>query len=100
MEQATRWTANALAVLEKRYLWKDNAGRVTESPEDLFGRVSRSIAAPEGRERNQWADRFLGMMLSRRFMPNTPTLMNAGKEHGQLSACFVIPVADSLEGIF
>src|SRR4051812_30815536 len=100
MEQATRWTANALAVLEKRHLWKDGEGRVNETPEDLFRRVATAIAEPEGRARARWAERFLDMMLGRRFMPNTPTLINAGKNQGQLSACFVIPVKDSLDGIF
>ena len=58
MEQATRWTANALAVLEKRYLWKDGEGKVVETPEDLFQRVARAIAEPEGKERGRWASRF------------------------------------------
>jgi ribonucleoside-diphosphate reductase alpha chain len=93
-------TKNARTVLEKRYLRKDSAGIVIEAPEDLFERVATAIAAPEGRARGKWKKRFLEMMTSLRFMPNTPTLMNAGVEGGQLSACFVLPVEDTLDGIF
>src|SRR3954471_10727904 len=98
--QGNQWTANALAVLEKRYLWKDDAGNVRETPEDLFRRVARAIAAVEGKRAKEWEARFYQMMVERRFMPNTPTLMNAGKKRGQLSACFVLPISDSLDGIF
>jgi ribonucleoside-diphosphate reductase alpha chain len=94
------WSPNALAVLESRYLWKDGDGKVCETPEELFGRVARAIAEPEGRAASRWEERFRSMMLGRRFMPNTPTLMNAGKKEGQLSACFVLPVGDSLDEIF
>ncbi|HUP57972.1 MAG TPA: adenosylcobalamin-dependent ribonucleoside-diphosphate reductase [Bdellovibrionota bacterium] len=94
------WSPNALAVLESRYLWKDSEGKLLEKPGDLFGRVARAIAEPEGRQAARWEERFSDMMLSRRFMPNTPTLMNAGKPGGQLSACFVLPVGDSLDEIF
>ncbi len=97
---------NALKVLERRYLLRDADGQVVETAEALFRRVSRSVAAVESkwgkdpREIAQVEDRFFAAMMDSRFMPNSPTLMNAGKEHGQLSACFVLPVPDSLEGIF
>jgi len=97
---------NALKVLERRYLLRDSAGQVTETADALFRRVARCVAAVE----SQWhaspqeiaevEQRFFTAMVEGRFMPNSPTLMNAGKENGQLSACFVLPVPDSLEGIF
>jgi ribonucleoside-diphosphate reductase alpha chain len=93
-------TENARAVLEKRYLLRDSNGVITETPEELFQRVARAVAKPEKKSRAKWEKKFLEMMLSRRFMPNSPTLMNAGKKNGQLSACFVLPVKDSLEEIF
>lgn len=95
-----RLTANALTVLERRYLWKDGAGRVVETPEKMIGRVASAVAATEGRNASRWKERFLEIMSALRFVPNSPTLMNAGREGGQLSACFVLPVEDSLEGIF
>jgi ribonucleoside-diphosphate reductase alpha chain len=93
-------TENARAVLEKRYLLRDSSGQLIETPEELFSRVAHAVAKPEGKARSKWAKKFLEMMISRRFMPNSPTLMNAGKKKGQLSACFVLPVKDSLEEIF
>ena len=93
-------TENARAVLEKRYLLRDVKGAIVETPEELFLRVARAVAKPEGKSRAKWSKKFLEMMISRRFMPNSPTLMNAGKKKGQLSACFVLPVKDSLEEIF
>ena len=95
-----RFTDNALTVLEKRYLWKDDAGRITETPEALLERVAHAIAQAETRDRGKWAEQFHEMMASCRFMPNTPTLINAGRKKGQLSACFVLPVEDSLDSIF
>ena len=97
---APRLTKNALTVLEKRYLWKDAAGRTTELPGQLFERVARAISAAEKRDKQVWFERFYEMMAARRFLPNTPTLMNAGKAKGQLSACFVLPIGDSLDSIF
>lgn len=97
---------NAVRVLRARYLKKDEHGRCTESPTDLFRRVARAIAdaelvfKPDPDNRSEWEDRFYSLMVSRRFMPNSPTLMNAGREMGMLSACFVLPVPDSIEGIF
>ncbi len=99
-------TDNAIKVLERRYLTKDGKGKVIETPEGLFRRVARTIAAPdqifgatpEGVRETE--DMFYDMMSGLRFMPNSPTLMNAGRPLGQLSACFVLPIDDSMESIF
>ena len=100
------FTDNALRVLEARYLIKDESGAVTERPMELFRRVARAISEAEllydsdDDRRSEWEDRFYELMVSQRFMPNSPTLMNAGRELGMLSACFVLPVPDSIDGIF
>ncbi|UCD65193.1 MAG: vitamin B12-dependent ribonucleotide reductase [Candidatus Zixiibacteriota bacterium] len=97
---------NALAVLNRRYLVKDSRGRVIESPKDLFLRVSNFIAEADrayGADDNgvkDTASRFYDIMTSLEFLPNSPTLMNAGRPLGQLSACFVLPVGDSMDEIF
>jgi len=95
-------TANARTVLEKRYLIKNEKGAPTEQPEDLFWRVATVVAdadkrygASEGAV-NEVAEQFYFLMTQRRFIPNSPTLMNAGRPLGQLSACFVLPVNDAL----
>ena len=101
-------TTNAIAVLERRYLRKDNTtGEVIETPKQLFWRVATHIARAEfafpgsSPERTlAVAAEFYDMMATRQFMPNSPTLMNAGRPMGMLSACFVLPVEDSIEGIF
>lgn len=94
------FSPNALTVLEKRYLQRDAQGRVVETPRQLLERVAGSIGGIEKRDKPKWSERFYSLMASRKFLPNTPTLMNAGKKEGQLSACFVLPIGDSLEGIF
>jgi ribonucleoside-diphosphate reductase alpha chain len=97
-------TPNALKVLERRYLLKDAEGRVVETPEKLFRRVAHAIAevddtyAPGTAARRE--DIYYDMMSSLEFLPNSPTLMNAGTRIGQYSACFVIPVGDSVKEIF
>ena len=98
-------TETARQLLRARYLLRDEQGRVVETEDELFWRVARAIAAAEaafpGRHDEQaLVERFHELMTSRRFLPNTPTLINAGTELGQLMACFVLPVPDSLDGIF
>ncbi len=96
---------NAEPVLARRYLAKDPAGRVVETPGEMLRRVARAVAAGEegfggAAAAREWEPRFLGLMEGGLFLPNSPTLMNAGRPLGQLSACFVLPVLDSLESIF
>ncbi len=97
---------NALRVLEGRYLKKDPTGKLIESPEDMFERVARAIAEVEKEygatqeEIDDLIEQFYTMMATGKFLPNSPTLMNAGTPMGQLSACFVLPVEDSMDGIF
>jgi ribonucleoside-diphosphate reductase alpha chain len=99
-------SANALKVLERRYLKKDEDGKVVEKPEDLLRRVARSIASADlqyGKSPDvvgKLEEDFYLMLTSLVFLPNSPTLMNAGRRLGQLSACFVLPVEDSMESIF
>lgn len=93
----------AETVLRKRYLLKNEDGKVVETPEQMFQRVANAIAAAEenyGSDSKFWAKKFFEIMWNQEFMPNSPTLMNAGTPLGQLSACFVLPVEDSIDGIF
>jgi ribonucleoside-diphosphate reductase alpha chain len=94
-------TENARHVLERRYLLRDEAGTVVERPEELFRRVARAVALAEPEHaRAAAAEVFEARMAALEFLPNSPTLMNAGRPHGQLAACFVLPVEDDLAGIF
>lgn len=96
-----RLSPNALTVLRQRYLAKNGRGVPIESPADMFRRVADDIALAEPvTERKTYARHFYDMMASLTFLPNSPTLMNAGRPLQQLSACFVLPVEDSLESIF
>ena len=93
---------NALKVLEKRYLGKDEAGVVRENPEQMFRRIADAIASSNSQssEREFLAEEYYRFMASLDFLPNSPTIMNAGRPLGQLSACFVLPVGDSMPEIF
>lgn len=95
---------NALLVLTKRYLAKDGEGTVIETPDGLFHRVAASVAAAEdnyrGGSRSETEEAFYRMMENLEFLPNSPTLLNAGRPSGQLAACFVLPIEDSLNSIF
>ncbi len=98
-------SANAMTVLERRYLKRDESGQPTETPADMFSRVARAIASAEdllktGQDATALEKDIYRMMTELEFLPNSPTLMNAGRELGQLSACFVLPVGDSMEEIF
>ena len=96
---------NALRVLERRYLTKDGEGQVIETPQELFRRVAKHIASAElhydiEADVSFWEEAFCQLITNMDFLPNSPTLMNAGHELGQLSACFVLPIEDSMESIF
>jgi ribonucleoside-diphosphate reductase alpha chain len=99
-------TVNAIKVLERRYLLRNLQGQVIETPAQLFRRVAKAVAAPDKKfgasavEIKELEEVFYRLMFNLEFMPNSPTLMNAGTDIGQLSACFVIPVEDSIPGIF
>jgi ribonucleoside-diphosphate reductase alpha chain len=98
-------SANALETLKARYLLRAPDGEIDETPAQLFGRVARAIADAELRfgdaaQARAWEERFLAAMTRLEFLPNSPTLMNAGTPMGQLSACFVLPIEDSIDGIF
>ncbi len=97
---------NCLKVLERRYLKKDKNGKIIETPEEMFVRVSRHMAQADksygaiAEEIKKTEEKFYDSLSNFEFMPNSPTLMNAGKDLGQLSACFVLPIDDSMESIF
>jgi len=100
------FSSNAIVVLKKRYLKKSNEGKVIETPCELLKRVAKAISRVEKKygadeqSLRECEKTFFEMMKNLEFMPNSPTLMNAGKDLGQLSACFVVPVDDSMESIF
>lgn len=94
---------NARKVLQARYLLRNEQGEVIESPEQMFRRVARAVASVEescGEDARVWEERFYSLLAGLRFLPNSPAIMNAGKPEGQLAACFVLPVEDSMSGIF
>ena len=99
-------TPNALTVLERRYLAKDENGKVYETADNMFFRVAENLALADlnygatPSEHRQTANDFYEMMRNLECLPNSPTLMNAGRELQQLSACFVLPVEDDIESIF
>ncbi|MFZ5989207.1 MAG: adenosylcobalamin-dependent ribonucleoside-diphosphate reductase, partial [Bacillota bacterium] len=98
-------TENAIKVLEKRYLSKDENGKLLEDPSGMFMRVAKAVAAADkghvsAKELKEIEQEFFELMSNLEFLPNSPTLMNAGRPLGQLSACFVLPIEDTMEGIF
>ena len=104
-EDTFRLAENSLRVLERRYLMKNDEGKVIETPEQLFRRVAGNVASAEslvrgGENVKEVEDRFFRMISRCEFMPNSPTLMNAGRKLQQLSACFVLPIEDSIDSIF
>ncbi len=96
-------SVNSVKVLERRYLRKDENGRVTETPSELFRRVAKNIASAEkkyGKDAKEMEEKFYSVISELEFVPNSPTLMNAGTNIQQLSACFVLPVEDDMTSIF
>lgn len=106
MQEQINLSENAIKVLEKRYLKRDTQGNCIEKPADMFRRVANTVAKGDLKygatkdDVKKLSDRFYDAITNCQFMPNSPTLMNAGRELGQLAACFVLPIEDSLEGIF
>ncbi|HYM95520.1 MAG TPA: ribonucleotide reductase N-terminal alpha domain-containing protein, partial [Chitinophagaceae bacterium] len=101
----TDLSENALKILQRRYLRKDKSGTITETPDELFHRVASTVASAElfwGKQEDvvKSGEEFYRVMSHLLFLPNSPTLMNAGTPLNQLSACFVLPVEDSIDGIF
>jgi len=96
----------AAEILRRRYLWKDANGKVVETVDQMYQRVAQHVASAESKHGaseakvKEWADKFYCLMTSGKFLPNSPTLMNAGRRQGMLSACFALPVEDSIEAIF
>lgn len=104
-EVDNKLTVNAVKVLERRYLKKDKNGNVIETPKQMFRRVAKAIALADmfydkNVDTSEVEEEFYNAMINLDFLPNSPTLMNAGTEIGQLSACFVLPIEDSIESIF
>jgi ribonucleoside-diphosphate reductase alpha chain len=102
---AVSLSQNAKVVMERRYLKKDRNGNIIETPEELFARVARSVAAADTKfepkaDVKKTENKFFNLLTHMWFLPNSPTLMNAGRRLGQLAACFVLPIEDSMEDIF
>ncbi|MEM4648080.1 MAG: adenosylcobalamin-dependent ribonucleoside-diphosphate reductase [Candidatus Pacearchaeota archaeon] len=101
-----KFSATAIKVLEERYLLKDEEGNIIETPREMFSRVAKAVASAEykyGKNKKQIKEiekKFFDMLINLEFLPNSPTLMNAGTKVGQLAACFVLPIEDSLDSIF
>ena len=99
------FSENALKVLEKRYLLKGQNNEIIESPREMFVRISQHLAEQEKKygatqdEIKTWENKFFNLMWDLDFMANSPTLMNAGTGHGTLSACYVLDIEDSMQGI-
>jgi len=105
VEDELKLSVNAVRVLERRYLRRDEEGRIRETPMQMLRRVAAAVARAElnygsPSDASRWEEEFLRMMSCLEFLPNSPTIMNAGLRMGQLSACFVIAVEDSMRGIF
>ena len=102
--KSLKLSKNARIVLESRYLKKNDQGRIIETPQEMFRRVARAVASVDKHYKDfdvkKTEKAFFEIMAHLEFLPNSPTLMNAGEKKGQLAACFVLPVPDSLEGIF
>ncbi len=104
-ESGLALSANAIRVLEKRYLRRNRSGQIIETPVEMFRRVAGVVAAAErlydsNADQDTVANEFYRIMAGLEFLPNSPTLLNAGTEAGQLSSCFVLPVPDSVEETF
>jgi ribonucleoside-diphosphate reductase alpha chain len=107
-DKAKKYSSQQIAseILRRRYLWKDADGRVVETVDQMYQRVAQHVATAESKygaseaQVKEWADKFYCLLTSSKFLPNSPTLMNARRKQGMLSACFVIPVEDSIETIF
>lgn len=94
-------TLNAITVLQKRYLLRDATGKIIETPEQMFRRVAMAVASAEKKaDQKKWEEEFFSIMKNLDFVPNTPCIVNAGTRLGQLMACFVLPVNDSIDEIF
>ncbi len=106
LSKQSKLSSNAIRTLESRYLWKDSSGKIIETPAELFDRVADFIASAEKKyetkkiEIKSLTKKFNALMTEGMFFPNSPTLMNANRTLGMLSACFVLPIEDSIEGIF
>ena len=102
VQDGLKLSLNAINVLRKRYLLRDESGKIIETPQKMFERIAGYVAGAEKTvsERNRYSEKFYKILSGLEFLPNSPTLMNAGTSLGQLSACFVLPVPDSIIGIF